>query len=74
VIRKNRGLSPISCSIVCLRKLQWQGLGWLTEGLRIDYEALQTITGKDIQTLRMVYKHKRVKSFLASLSQELNID
>nr|MBF0222953.1 hypothetical protein [Desulfobulbaceae bacterium] len=60
--------------LVCLRKMQWQGLGWLTEGFRIDYEALKTITGNDIQTLKMVYKHGRVKSFLSSLSQELNID
>jgi len=30
--------------LVCLRKVEWQGMEWLTEGLRIDDETLRTIT------------------------------
>lgn len=60
--------------LVCLRKADWQGMGWLTEGLRIDLEHLRTITSADIRTLGLVYKQKRVKSFVKSLSRELGND
>ena len=60
--------------LICLRKTEWQGLGWLVDGLRIDSSALGSITRKDMQTLQQVYKHKRMQSFLSSFSQELNID
>ncbi len=60
--------------LVCLRKAEWQGMGWLTEGLRIDLEHLRTVTSADIRTLGLVYKQKRVKSFLKSLSRELGND
>ncbi|NOQ46641.1 MAG: hypothetical protein GQ559_08230 [Desulfobulbaceae bacterium] len=57
--------------LICLQKLEWHGMGWLTESLRIDLEFLHTITATDIRTLKLVYKHKRVKSFLSLLAQEL---
>ncbi len=57
--------------LICQQKQKWQGMGWLTESLRIDLEFLRTITATDIQTLKLVYKHKRVKSFLSSLALEL---
>lgn len=60
--------------LVCLRKADWQGMGWLTEGLRIDLEHLRTVTSADIRTLGLVYKQKRVKSFVKSLSRELGND
>lgn len=60
--------------LVCVRKLEWQGMGWITDGLRIDLAFLRTITAADIQTLKRVYKHKRVKSFLSMLSRELHLD
>ena len=60
--------------LVCLRKAEWQGMGWLTEGLRIDLEHLRIVTSADIRTLGLVYKQKRVKSFLKSLSRELGND
>jgi predicted transcriptional regulator of viral defense system len=60
--------------LVCLRKVEWQGLEWLTEGMRIDYEYLQNITSADIRTLALVYKQKRVNSFLKSLARELGND
>jgi hypothetical protein len=60
--------------LVCLRKLSWEGMDWLLDGLRIDCDALNTITGNDIKTLESIYKHKQVKSYLSSLSRELPID
>lgn len=60
--------------LICLRKSEWQGLGWLVEGLRIDYELLRDVTGSDLRTLATVYKQKRVKDFLKSLAKELGND
>ena len=60
--------------LVCLRKTSWQGLAWMTGGLRIDEENLRSITTDDIDTLMLVYKQKRVKSFLESLARELRHD
>ena len=60
--------------LVCLRKVEWQGMEWLTEGMRVDYEQLRNITSADIRTLELVYKQKRVNSFLKSLARELGND
>ncbi len=60
--------------LVCLRKLSWEGMDWLLEGLRIDPESLAAITGNDITILKLIYKHKRVKSYLSYLSRELDLD
>lgn len=60
--------------LVCLRKVEWRGMGWLVDGLRIDYELLRNITSADIRTLDAVYKQKRVRSFLHSLAKELGND
>ena len=60
--------------LVCLRKTEWQGMDWLTEGLRIDYDYLRSITHADIRTLRLVYKQKRVKTFLDNLARKLGND
>jgi hypothetical protein len=57
--------------LVCLRKVEWQGIGWLVEGLRVDYEHLRTVNGAEIKALDAVYRHKRVKSFLHALAREL---
>jgi predicted transcriptional regulator of viral defense system len=60
--------------LVCLKKLSWEGIIWLLEGLRIDSESLATITSKDIETLKLVYKHKQMKSYLSCLGRELGLD
>lgn len=57
--------------LVCLRKTIWQGIGWLTEGLRIDPGLLNSISREDITTLQHVYKHQRVQLFLSSFAKEL---
>jgi len=60
--------------LVCLRKTEWQGMAYLTEGLRIDEEFLYSITHDDIDTLMLVYKQKRVQLFLESLARALDHD
>lgn len=60
--------------LVCLRKVEWQGLNWIVAGLRIDSEALRTITSADIRTLELTYKQQRVKAFLKSFAKELGHD
>jgi predicted transcriptional regulator of viral defense system len=60
--------------LVCLRKTQWQGLGWLIEGMRIDKEHLNAIRHTDLTKLMLVYKQKRVNSFVKSLARELGHD
>ena len=60
--------------LVCLRKTEWQGLRWLTQGLRIDGEFLRSIAHSDIDTLMQVYKQRRVETFLASLARALGDD
>ena len=60
--------------LICLRKKEWQGMDWLTEGMRIDYEYLRTINSADIRILKLVYKQKSVKNFLDKLSRELGND
>lgn len=60
--------------LVCLRKMKWQGLGWLVEGLRIDLENLRKITNAEIRILKEVYKHKNMKMFLDALARELGND
>ncbi len=47
---------------------------WLEKILRIDYDYLRQVTGADIRTLKLVYKHKRVIRFLDSLARELGND
>ena len=60
--------------LVCLRKVPWNGLDWLSEGLRIELDFLSDMSREDIHTLSRVYKHKRVRAFLAALRSELNLD
>ena len=68
--------SPIRAlmDLVCLGKTEWKGMEWLQESLRIDYETLKQVTSADISTLKLVYKHKRVTTFIESLARELGND
>jgi hypothetical protein len=53
--------------LVALRKEQWAGIEWLTEGMRIDEDMLLGLRRTDFAKLKPVYKHKAVNSFLAAL-------
>jgi predicted transcriptional regulator of viral defense system len=59
--------------LVCIRKEPWQGLGWLTEGMRIDEDELQQVTTAELEILKKTYKHKRVLDFIDSLQQALQL-
>jgi hypothetical protein len=58
---------------ICLHKQPWQGLAFLEDGLRIEIEQLQTVTGADIAALRRVYKHQHMQAFLAQFAQALGL-
>jgi hypothetical protein len=60
--------------LVAFRKLSWQGLDWLVDGMRIDADRLRTVTRKEIDILSDVYKQKRPNEFLAALAKELGRD
>lgn len=57
--------------LVAFRKLEWQGMEFLTEGLRIDAHSLAAARRADLQTLQHVYQQKRPNEFLRRLAEEL---
>jgi hypothetical protein len=60
--------------LVCSKKMKWQGLAWLVQGMRIDEEMLNRVTGAELRTLKYVYKHKRVKDFISELEIALDLE
>lgn len=59
--------------LVYLRKFEWQGLEFLTHGMRIDEQQLRSVTGLDISRLMDVYKGRREQAYLAELQRELGL-
>lgn len=59
--------------LVYLRKLPWQGLGYLVDGLRIDEQQLLSLTYLDITRLLDIYKGKREREFIAELQRSLGL-
>lgn len=57
--------------LVALRKQPWQGLDWLTSGMRVDEAQLIALKRADFAVLRPVYKHKAVIAFLDQLEVAL---
>ena len=57
--------------LVALRKLEWQGLEFLTEGLRIDSHSLAGASRDDLESLEHVYQQRRPNEFLRRLTEEL---
>jgi hypothetical protein len=57
-----------------MKKAEWQGMDWLQQSLRIEYESIRQITSAEIRTLKLVYKHQRVIQFLDELARELGND
>jgi hypothetical protein len=53
--------------LVASRKIAWQGLDWITHGLRVDTQHLQSLSAADFDDLEPVYKHKSARDFLANL-------
>ncbi|TLU86010.1 MAG: hypothetical protein FDX30_03145 [Chlorobium sp.] len=57
--------------IFCLRKLDYQGLGSLIEGMRIDKDEFASIDKNDLERLRPVYQHKRMETNISAIQEEL---
>jgi hypothetical protein len=60
--------------LVCLKKIEWQGFAWIEQGLRIDTDALNKVTGAELRTLKDVYKHRRVYKFIIELERSLGLE
>jgi len=60
--------------LVCLKKIEWQGLAWLVQGMRIDEDVLSQVNGVELRALREVYKYQRVKRFIAQLEIALGLE
>jgi predicted transcriptional regulator of viral defense system len=56
---------------VYVRKIDWQGIDYLTNSLRIDVEQLMKIQTSDFVEIKKVFRSKRVLHFLDRLKQEL---
>lgn len=55
--------------LVAHRKVEWQGLGWIEQGLRIESDLLTTLSKADFAQLQPVYKHKKARIFLKALEE-----
>ena len=53
--------------LVATRKLPWQGLDWITQGLRVNTGDLQSLSAADFDELESVYRHKSAQDYLANL-------
>jgi len=59
--------------LVYLRKLPWQGLDFVLEGLRIDEQAIRSLASSNIIKLLEIYTGKREKDFIEGLLRELDL-
>ncbi len=59
--------------LVYLRKLPWQGLDYLLEGLRIEQQAISSVSSLSIRKLTSVYKGKREQDFIEKLLRSLGL-
>jgi predicted transcriptional regulator of viral defense system len=57
---------------VYLKKIEWEGLRYLTHSLRIEMEQLMQIDSDCFLEIKKVYHSKRVLCFLDNLKKELN--
>lgn len=55
--------------LVAHRKTEWQGLGWIEQGLRIERDLLTNLRKADFARLQPVYKHKRARAFLDEMEE-----
>lgn len=56
---------------VCVKKIKWQGLDYLTNSLRIDLEQLLQIDADHFFEIKKIYRSRRVLYFLDGLKREL---
>ena len=56
---------------VHVAKVEWSGVAYLLDGLRIDRDDLEELSSEDFDAAESVYRGRRVRGFLAALRQEL---
>ena len=56
-----------------LRKLPWQGLDYLIDGLRVDEQAIKSVSALSITMLLDMYKGKRERVFIEELLRSLGL-
>lgn len=54
----------------CLLKLDWHGLDALLDSLRIDPDDLARLPRDELETLKPVYRHQRLRSLIDAMQQE----
>ncbi|OAO01591.1 hypothetical protein A8B75_14545 [Sphingomonadales bacterium EhC05] len=57
--------------LAAYKKLKWDGIGWVMNGMRIDQDHLVQTPKREFVALRKVYKHKAVLEFLEQLEKEV---
>jgi hypothetical protein len=68
--------SPVRAfmDLVCLKKVEWQGMSWIEESMRIDAEVWKGVTSAELRELKDVYQHKRVRHFIQKLEIALGLE
>ncbi len=59
--------------LVAYKKVHWQGLGWIVDGLRFEEDDLLETPNEDFDALRHVYKHKATGVFLAQFENGIEV-
>ena len=59
--------------LIHLRKIPWQGLDYLTDGLRIDKYQIKSIPLLSFKSMLDVYKGKRERNFIKKLVSSLDL-
>lgn len=53
------------------KKIEWSGIDYLLESLRIEQESLETLTSEDFSEIMLAYRSKRVLKYLQHLKSAL---
>jgi hypothetical protein len=57
--------------LVCLMKVDWPGMEWAEDNLRIEPDRWKDVTTTQLSTLRGIYKQHRVHQFIKRLEDAL---
>ncbi|MBN2433149.1 MAG: hypothetical protein JXQ27_16880, partial [Acidobacteria bacterium] len=57
--------------LVYLRRLDWQGRTFLTDGLRLDLDPFLALPDDDVEAMAAAFRSRRVRHFLHKMQQEV---
>jgi hypothetical protein len=68
--------SPVRAlmDLVSLKKIDWQGMSWIEDSMRIDSEVWLGVTSAELRELKEVYQHKRARHFIERLEIALGLE